>query len=67
MITKFDINMFEIQSNMRICSGMDYHFDICHVFEISKFDIARFTCIYIYVIFEGSCIEGLLEKLQSKC
>ena len=49
MITKFDINMFEIQSNIRICSGMDYHFDICHVFEISKFDIARFTCIYIYI------------------
>ena len=25
---------------------MDDHFDICRVFEISKFDIARLTCIY---------------------
>ena len=24
---------------------MDDHFDICRVFEISKFDIARLTCI----------------------
>ena len=26
---------------------MDDHFDICRVFEISKFDIARLTCIVI--------------------
>ena len=44
MITKFDINRFEIQSNIGKCSGMDDHFDICGVFEISKFDIARLTC-----------------------
>ena len=25
-------------------NGMDDHFDICRVFEISKFDIARLTC-----------------------
>ena len=24
---------------------MDDHFDICHVFEIRKFDIVRLTCI----------------------
>ena len=28
------------------CSGMDDHLDICCVFEISKFDIARLTCIF---------------------
>ena len=39
MITEFDINRFEIQKGK--CSGMDDHFDICRVFEISKFDIAR--------------------------
>ena len=44
MITKFDINRFEIQSNIGEYSGMDHHFDICRVFEISKFDIARLTC-----------------------
>ena len=48
MITNFDINRFEIQSNIGKCSGIDDHFDICRVFEISKFDIARLTCIYIY-------------------
>ena len=50
MITKFDINRFEIQSNKAILgeySGMDDHFDICCVFEISKFDIARLTCIKV--------------------
>ena len=28
---------------------MDDHFDICCVFEISKFDIARLTCTYSYL------------------
>ena len=45
MKTKFDINRFEIQSNIGETLGMDNHFDICSVFEISKFDIARLTCI----------------------
>ena len=26
---------------------MDDHFDICHVYEISKFDIARLACILL--------------------
>ena len=47
MITKFDINRFEIQSNIGKCSRMDDHLDICRVFEISKFDIARLTCTSI--------------------
>ena len=37
MITKFDINRFEIQSNIGEMPGMDDHFYICCVFEISKF------------------------------
>ena len=41
MITKFDINRFEIQTILGKCSGMDDHFDICHVFEISQFDICE--------------------------
>ena len=46
MINKFDINMFEIQSSL---GEMDDHFDICCIFEISKFDkfdIARLTCTF---------------------
>ena len=43
MITKFDINRFEIKSKKGKCSGMDDHFDICRVIEISKYDIARLT------------------------
>ena len=27
-------------------SGMDDHFDTSGVFEISKFDIAKFACMY---------------------
>ena len=27
--------------------GMGDHFDICRVFEMSKFDIVRLTCILI--------------------
>ena len=46
MITKLDINRFKIQSNIGEISGMDDHFDICRVLEISNFDIARLTCIY---------------------
>ena len=56
---------------------MDDHFDICRVFEISKFDIARLTCISdIYIIcdfeFEWmrqqlsvnffSCEKGVTER-----
>ena len=29
---------------------MDDHFDICRVFKISKFDIARLTCTLKYFI-----------------
>ena len=54
MITKFDINRFEIQSNIGECSGMDDHFDICCVFEISKFDIARLTCTMSLLFLEKS-------------
>ena len=43
MISEFGINRFEIQSNIGECSGVDDHFDICRVFEISKFDIERLT------------------------
>ena len=30
---------------------MDDHFDICCVFEISKFDIVRLTCIFLFQFF----------------
>ena len=50
MITEFNINRFEIQSNIGKCSGMDDHFDIYHVFEISKFDTARLTCVCLTFI-----------------
>ena len=44
MITKFDINRFEIPSKIEKCSAIDDHFDIGCIFEISKFDVARLTC-----------------------
>ena len=47
MITEFDISKVKIQWGKN--SGMDDHFDIARVFEISKFDIARLTCISIAV------------------
>ena len=45
MITEFDISKVEIQCNIGDNSGMDDHFDLARVFKISKFDIARLTCI----------------------
>ena len=44
MITEFDINKFEIQCKGK-CSGLDDHFDISRVFEISNFDMAGLACI----------------------
>ena len=32
---------------------MDDHFNICCVFEISKFDIAKLTCIFEWLFYAG--------------
>ena len=45
MITKFDINMVEIQTIQGKCLGVDDHFNISGVFQISKFEIDVVACI----------------------
>ena len=44
---------------------MDDHFDICHVFEISKFDIARLTCIS-NLLGHQNCLKRLLKKKKKE-
>ena len=40
---------------------MDDHFDICRVFKISKFDIARLTSnlkVYCYMLADKTCFSA---------
>ena len=39
------------------CSELDDHFDLCHIFQIRKFDIARLTCAHLYVKFRCTALE----------
>ena len=42
---------------------MDAHFDICLVFEISKFDIARLTCTYNTIFNHTNSQMGTMQDL----
>ena len=45
---------------------MDDHFDICHVFEISKFDIARLTCSVNVMKGNNSyIIRGVIKRREA--
>ena len=50
---------------------MDAHFDICRVFEISKFDIARLTCIkkgvFVTEYLDQSMVLRTYRYSASKC
>ena len=56
MINELDISKLEKNAILRKCSGIDDHFDISHVFEISKFNIAGLT---------SSCSKSLSNEQKS--
>ena len=46
---------------------MDDHFDICRVFEISKFDIARLTCIRMAMVWHSASSFRILKEIYHLC